>query len=115
MGSLINSKGKIAATKNVEALFNAIELIKGEHDRIDNTQVKRWYKTMYSIFVLSLLQIISTYFYPERSEYFIRIKNYYVFQLSSIGLPTSVCVKTMFANISIKLYCLIIHLKGKFI
>ena len=77
-GSLINAQGLAAANKKIAAIFSAIELLKMEFENQKDDCVKNWYRTMYSILALSMLDLISSYFYNEKDKYINKLRKFYV-------------------------------------
>ncbi len=105
-GSLINTQGIPAAKKKLDALFKGIEMIQMQSVNQSNRNVNKWYAGMCSVFVLSILNIISTYFYPERNIYFSKLKAYKILHLSGYRHSTRVRLKITFVNIfSERFYC----------
>lgn len=71
----------------------------------------RWFKGMTAQIVLSILDTVGRYFYPERKRYIRAIKEFVEFPLSTFHATESAKKKIWMANISPYLVCLFYHHK----
>ena len=112
-GSLINAQGLAAANKKIAAIFSAIELLKMEFENQKDDCVKNWYRTMYSILALSMLDLISSYFYNEKDKYINKLRKFNLFPLYCYGLSKRVYLKMNLVSVSPKCYVKLLYFKNK--
>jgi glycosyltransferase involved in cell wall biosynthesis len=100
-----------AGLKKIAAMFTAIEMLKSRiHDQMDK-KVKKWYRGMLSVLVLTFLADISNYPKKDQNNWLFKLKKQKIWPLSTYQHPLTLRRKIYLANISMKLYSKISQLK----
>lgn len=107
--------GSIARNTNIEkkrkALRDKLSILEGFEVLRKQVRDGRWFRGMTAQVVLSVLDLVGRYFYPERREYLKALKKQVAFPLSSYHATKSARRKIWLANLSPELVCRLYHRK----
>lgn len=107
--------GSIARNTDIDkkrkALLDKMSILEGFEGLRKQARDDRWFRGMTAQVVLSVLDLVGRYFYPDRKEYLIALKNQVAFPLSTYHATKSAKRKIWLANLSPELVCRLYHRK----
>ena len=107
--------GSIARNKDAEkkrkAIRDKMTILEGYATLRKQVRDDRWIRGMGSQIALSILDIVGHFFYGERKDYILALKQQVAFPLSTYHATKSANWKIRLANLSPYLVCLLYHLK----
>lgn len=108
-----NSLVQSSSTKNVQRKIDGQRFLIGEMQRqmgeVQNKDAVKWYKTMISHCVITLLTLVSLYKFDDKREYLNEIKAKSVYPLFFNKRISRNSIKVSLINFSPELYCLLMH------
>ena len=99
------------AEKKRKAIRDKMTILDGFNGLRRSVRDDRWFKGMTAQVVLSVLDSVGRFFYPQRKEYIGQLKEKRVFPLSTYHATASAKKKIWMANVSPSLVCLLYHRK----
>ena len=97
--------------KKQKAFRDKMSILKGFERLRNQAEDDRWFRGMTAQVVLSVLDLVGRYFYPDRKEYLKTLKSQVAFPLSTYHATKSAKRKIWLANLSPELVCRLYHRK----
>lgn len=110
---LVRAKSPEAMIRKIDGEYVLISTLQRQLESVTDAGVRRWYESMISFSVMSLLSMVALSRYEESNATIKRLKGMNVFPLHKIPWIPSTDKKVAIINISPQLFCKMLHIKSK--
>lgn len=111
--SLVNAKSPKAVQRKIDGGIMLLEILYEQLKIIKDKGVRRWYDTVITLTVISLMTLIGTHQYDNRDKYLSKIYHLNIFPLPYHNQVQKAKRKLCLLNISPKLFLWLLNMKNK--